>query len=117
MNGWQIVVSDNINVNGVLYHDDPIDPYLVMPGGGVTSTVSAIVQTTSVDGAADINYDFVAQRVREEMDAHSIIASKIEDILQKVNSMDGEVDLTEILQELEKVERKVDDTQAFVLSK
>lgn len=116
MNGWQIVVSDTINVNGVLYHDDGIAPYLVMPGGGVTSTVSAIVQTTSADGTAEVNYDLVAQRVREEMDTHSIIASKIEDILQKVNTLDGDVDFSEILAELEIVEKKVDETQAFVLA-
>ena len=42
MNGWQIVVDQPLAVSGVLYHDDPISPYIIQSGGGVTSTVSSL---------------------------------------------------------------------------
>lgn len=41
MNGWQIVVNHTLKVQGVLYHDDYLEPFIGT--GGVTSTVSSIV--------------------------------------------------------------------------
>lgn len=40
INGWQIVVDHSIAIEGTLYHDDPISPYVILPGGGVIATVS-----------------------------------------------------------------------------
>lgn len=50
MDGWQIVVSELVNVTGVLYHDDNISPYQIESGGGVIATVSNLAQ--SVESAA-----------------------------------------------------------------
>lgn len=44
-NDWQIVVNEAVLVQGVLYHDDGLSPFVITPGGGVTSTVSNLVQT------------------------------------------------------------------------
>jgi len=48
MNGWQIVIPHSVKINGVLYHDDPISPYVINQGGGVQSVVSNLVQTVVV---------------------------------------------------------------------
>lgn len=41
INDWQIIVGHTIKMTGILYHDNPsLDPYIVLPGGGVTATVS-----------------------------------------------------------------------------
>ena len=50
MNGWQIEVNHPITLTGVLYHDDGISPYIILPGGGVTASVAALVQTTGFSG-------------------------------------------------------------------
>lgn len=47
MNGWQIVISEATQINGVIYHDDGIDVFVIQPGGGVISTVSTLVQTVT----------------------------------------------------------------------
>lgn len=50
MNGWQIEVSEQVNFEGAIYHDDGIDVFHIGPGAGVTSTVSQLVQTVSTTG-------------------------------------------------------------------
>jgi len=45
MNGWQIVIGHAVQLVGVLYHDDGIPVFVIEPGGGVTATVSNLVQT------------------------------------------------------------------------
>ncbi len=50
MNGWQIVVDHMVNVEGILYHDDPISPYLIEQGGGLIATVSSLAY--AVESAA-----------------------------------------------------------------
>lgn len=53
MNGWRVVVPHRVYANGALFHDDAgIDPFDVLPGGGITSVVSALVQTVNVAGSA-----------------------------------------------------------------
>lgn len=47
MNGWVLETDQIIKVNGALFHDDGVDPVLILPGGGYTASVSAIVQTVS----------------------------------------------------------------------
>lgn len=51
INGWQIEVGEALAVNGTLYHDDPISPYVILPGGGVIATVSNLSYSVSSDGA------------------------------------------------------------------
>jgi hypothetical protein len=43
INDWQVVVSHNVKITGVLYSDNTsLVPFIITPGGGVESTVSAI---------------------------------------------------------------------------
>lgn len=65
INNWQVIISERTNVNGVLYHDDAIDPYIVEEGGGVISTVSNLVQTTApvIDGGTIPTAEETAQAV------------------------------------------------------
>lgn len=48
INGWQIIVPHAVNFTGVIYHDDGIDPFIILDGAGVRSTVSQLVQTVVV---------------------------------------------------------------------
>lgn len=72
-NDWQVVVNNRVVVSGVLYSDNPaIDPYLVLEGGGVISTVSNLVQTaeTQIPVAADqVSPAEIAQAVWADVDA------------------------------------------------
>lgn len=54
MNNWQIVVSENTLVNGILYHDNSISPFVILPGGGVTSTVSNLAQNVGFNGTVNV---------------------------------------------------------------
>ena len=69
MNGWQIVVDHLVNINGILYHDDPISPYVIEAGGGVIATVSNLAQSisTAIAGLTpeqQIQLDKILQAVR-----------------------------------------------------
>ena len=114
-NQWQVVVPHNVRFNGVLYHDDPMEPFVVLPGGGVISTVSNLVQT------AETAYNVwsqpptateIAAQISPEFNQVNTTLSELRTLIES-----GEVDLTDVLMELAKVGRKVDDTQAMVLSK
>lgn len=52
-NGWQVVVDKPLVVTGTLYHDDGISPYIILGGGGVTATVSAVVQSLGFNGTVN----------------------------------------------------------------
>lgn len=57
MNGWQIVVDHNVQVDGIIYHDDGLPVFEVLPGGGVVNKVAALAyayttEVPQVDGAA-----------------------------------------------------------------
>ncbi len=53
INGWQIVIDHFVELNGVIYHDDGISPFVVEPGGGVVSTVSNLVQSLGFSGTVN----------------------------------------------------------------
>ncbi len=59
VNGWQIVVNQNVEFFGVIYHDDPLDVFVISPGAGVRSTVSNLVQSiqpvVTVDSIPEIS--------------------------------------------------------------
>lgn len=46
-NGWRIYIDHFVRINGIIYHDDNIEPFIIAPSGGVIATVSAIAQTVS----------------------------------------------------------------------
>jgi hypothetical protein len=52
MNGWQIIIDHAVALSGILYHDDGLSPFIIMPGGGVSSTVSSLAYAYNTTGAA-----------------------------------------------------------------
>jgi hypothetical protein len=118
INQWQIVVPQNVRVNGVIYHDEAplLEPFIVLPGGGVISTVSNLVQTATFSEPLD--YQRMVDAVVEGTNNEAVRLQAIEVTLDNVKTLieNGDVDLTEVLYELSKVGKKVDDTQAMVLS-
>lgn len=53
-NNWQIVIDHQVEVSGILYHDDPISPFVIEAGGGVTSTVSNLAQSLGFLGTVNV---------------------------------------------------------------
>ena len=52
-NDWQVVVSHQVSVTGVLYNDNvSISTYSVQSGGGVTASVSSLAYAYNTSGAA-----------------------------------------------------------------
>jgi len=49
MNGWQILVYDQVALEGILYHDDGISPFVVV-SGGVTNKVASLAYAYSTSG-------------------------------------------------------------------
>ena len=68
MNGWQIIIDHAIAVNGILYHDDGISPFVIMPGGGVTSSVSNLAYSYNTTGVSVPT----VQEIRSEIDSNSL---------------------------------------------
>lgn len=117
INGWRVVVGHRVEVQGVLYHDDPVDPYIVLDGGGVISTVSNLVQTATVNGG-QVDYNQIESIVRTEINNSQSIADvqqSLSTINQKLDGLNVEVDWSQILAELARIEQMVDDTQALTL--
>jgi len=42
MNGWQILIDHTVTLEGIIYHDDPISPFLITDSGGITNKVAAL---------------------------------------------------------------------------
>ncbi len=49
-NGWRIVVDHPVSFNGTLYTEEGDTPYVITEGGGVTATVSSLVQSIGFQG-------------------------------------------------------------------
>jgi len=71
INDWQIVVNDLVEVNGILYHDNPsLKPFIINPGGGVIATVSNLAQTVETSTGAltpeqDAQLDKILKAVKQ----------------------------------------------------
>lgn len=65
INGWQIVVDHTIKVTGTLYHDDPLDPFIILPGGGVTATVSNLAYAYSQTATSGAEPDWTDEEKRQ----------------------------------------------------
>lgn len=87
MNGWRVVVDHNVNINGVLYTDDGGSPFIIKQGGGVTLTVSSLVQTINVTPPPTV------QQIRQEMDANSV---KLINILSSVLAIPTTINQTDV---------------------
>ena len=53
MNNWQIVIDHAVTLSGILYHDDPISPYVIRAGGGITNKVASLAYAYSSTGGGD----------------------------------------------------------------
>lgn len=98
INDWQIVVDHTVKVTGILYHDNPsLDPYVVLPGGGVTSTVSNLALAYNTSGGAATAADIwaypsrtittvipTAAQIRQEIDTYS---TKLAQLVSLVNAL------------------------------
>ena len=118
VNGWQVVINHRVSVSGVLYHDDGLDPYLVMDGGGVISTVSNLVQTATTGGSVnDVDYDRIESIVQTSVSTGvNEVQQTLSIINNKLDTLDVDVDLTDIMNDLLLIQKKIDETQAFVLA-
>lgn len=69
INDWQIIVEQNVKVTGILYHDNAsLEPFIIMPGGGITSTVSNLAFAYNTSGASS---GPTAAEIRTEIDTNS----------------------------------------------
>ncbi len=85
MSGWQIVIDHAVTVDGIIYHDDPISPFVIRDGGGVTNKVAALAYGVSTSGVSGPTVSEIwshgsrtlttsiptATQIRQEMDANS----------------------------------------------
>lgn len=50
-NGWQVVIGHPVTLSGVLYNDDQTkSPFIILPGGGIISTVSSLAYAYNTSG-------------------------------------------------------------------
>lgn len=84
-NGWQISIPDNqVNVEGVIYHDDGIPVFVVDPGGAVISTVSSLVQSVETGGSSG-GSSLTLQNVRDAMTLGPTLPVSSDSIDEKLN--------------------------------
>lgn len=80
VNGWKIVIQEQVNVTGIIYDDTPgQSPFIVAPGGGVRNIVSNLAYAYSTTGASAPT----VQQIRQEMDSNS---TKLADIKSTVDT-------------------------------
>jgi len=85
INGWQISTPpNNLNVSGVIYHDDAIPVFVVDPGGSVVSTVSSLVQTVETGGSTG-GSSLTKQDVRDAMVLGTSLPPSANSIDQKLD--------------------------------
>ena len=87
INGWQIEITHSVTFKGTLYHDDPISPFIILPGGGVTSVVSNLAYAYSATGGTS-NAPTV-QEIRTEIDANSTQLAAIKAQTNTISSIPG----------------------------
>lgn len=64
INGWQIVVTHNVKIIGVLYSENTSQsPYIITPGGGVEATVSALAYAYDTAASAAPTVDEIRDGV------------------------------------------------------
>ena len=85
-NGWRIYIDHFVRINGIIYHDDNIEPFIIAPGGGVIATVSAIAQT--VETAVPVVTGNLAD-VQEAIANQPTLTSAQETMLREIYSLMG----------------------------
>lgn len=68
INGWKIVVNEQVEVVGIIYDDTPgASPFIISAGGGVRNRVSNLAYAYNTTGTEVPT----VQQIRQEMDANS----------------------------------------------
>jgi hypothetical protein len=80
INGWRIVIHENIKMNGIIYSDDYPSPFIITAGGGVTNKVSNMAYAYNTAGVVVPT----VQEIRNEMDVNS---TKLTAINTKVQTL------------------------------
>ena len=81
INGWKIVVQDQVIINGIIYDNDPTQsPFIVQSGGGLRNVVSNLAYAYNQTGIVPPT----PQEIRQEMDANS---TKLIDIKTVVDGL------------------------------
>jgi len=52
LNDWKIIVNHAVAIDGTLYNDTGESPYTILPGGGVTATVSNLAYAVATSNGA-----------------------------------------------------------------
>ena len=82
INGWKVVVQDQVTVTGIIYDDTPgVSPFIVQSGGGVINVVSNLAYAYSQSAGSTPP---TVQEIRQEMDSNS---TKLSSIDTKVNTL------------------------------
>lgn len=60
INDWKVLVSNKLNVNGILYDNNPGEsPYIIQPGAGVIASVSNLAYAVSTLSETITNQDIM----------------------------------------------------------
>lgn len=95
VNGWKVVVNEQVVVNGIIYDDTPGEsPFIVSPGGGVRNVVSNLAYAYNTTGVTPPT----PQEIRQEMDANS---SKLISIKDKVDTLNNAPTVMQIRTEID----------------
>lgn len=95
VNGWKVVVNEQVIVNGIIYDDTPgVSPFIVSPGGGVRNVVSNLAYAYNITGVTPPT----PQEIRQEMDANS---SKLISIKDKVDTLNNAPTVVQIRTEID----------------
>jgi hypothetical protein len=110
INGWRILIDHLVRIDGTLYSDDFSDPYII-EAGGVISTVSNLVQSTSTTGggSATCNVDEIADEIENRLNptlsnldvpvssrsSSTEVADRFNTIIDLINLLNSKLDLVD----------------------
>jgi len=92
MSGWQIVIDHAVTVDGIIYHDDPISPFVIRDGGGVTNKVAALAYGISTSGSTGPSASEIAAAVLATLQANAIPANMVQVKGQTISGAGSEAD-------------------------
>lgn len=110
MNNWQIVVNKMVTVDGTLYHDNGISPFIVNPGGGIVSTVSNLVYTVDTGSGSLTLAEIEASSVLAKQSLVQQIKTKVDTLFTPnvPTSVDNALAIrAELLQELSRIDAAI----------
>lgn len=90
MNGWRVVVDHEVSVTGTLYNDqEGQSPFLILPGGGVTSTVSNLSYAVNQASPSEIADAVHSKAVDSGLDLTGAMRLILSALVGKVSGAEG----------------------------